>query len=336
MKAKSLVLGLSLLVAALGLWFGRTAWRAHRQIVTLHVRNAPLADVLRQIERQTRTSIRAESNLNARITLNVTDKPLGSVLDRISEQAGAGWSAVRAVYSSRSSLHQLESALGGDGQLEAAGWTKIAPTLVGVRHQVGDAPPDLLGVIPGGGERRIITATEDIDIPAPRGTNAAAAGPAAGSRGTAPMVVRVIRRGGDGDGQPVEEEIWTPEELVLESTLQGKLGAGADERASADAAAAAAAKVGGKWTTYLAFRKSRFDFGFGGVEASMRGARRIQVNPHAGPPGATNLNAMVELGGPSPADLEAAMQRKRNDELGRLTPEQRVQRARERLSSPHP
>jgi hypothetical protein len=54
MKTKYLLLVMGGLLAAGGLWFGRAAWRAHRQLVTLDVRNVPLADVLRKLEGPTK------------------------------------------------------------------------------------------------------------------------------------------------------------------------------------------------------------------------------------------------------------------------------------------
>src|SRR5437870_351631 len=129
MKTKYLLLGAGAVLIAGGLWFGRAAWRVHRQLVTLQVRNAPLAEVLRKIERQTWKKIRAEKSLDARITLNVTDKPLAYVLDLIGEQAGARWTTFHAVYGSSRALRALDAALEGDGNLEPAGWTKLAPVI---------------------------------------------------------------------------------------------------------------------------------------------------------------------------------------------------------------
>ena len=47
------------------------------------MRNVPLADVLRNIEKQTWTKIRAERGTEARITLHVIDLPLTNVRNRI-------------------------------------------------------------------------------------------------------------------------------------------------------------------------------------------------------------------------------------------------------------
>src|SRR5258708_1512931 len=128
MKTKSIFLGLGALVVAARLWFGPGAWRAHHQLVSLNVRNAPLPEVLRKIERQPGKKIRAEKSLDARITLHVVAKPLLYVLDRLAEQAGAHWSTLYAVYDSARALGALDSALSSDGKPEPAGGTKLAPS----------------------------------------------------------------------------------------------------------------------------------------------------------------------------------------------------------------
>src|ERR1700720_1288224 len=108
MKMKYLFVGIAGLLALGGLCFGRMAWRAHQQIVSLDVHNLPLAEVLRKIEWQTWKKIRAEKNLDARIPLHVTDQPLVFVLDWIGEQSGARWSTVYAVYDSARAVNSLD------------------------------------------------------------------------------------------------------------------------------------------------------------------------------------------------------------------------------------
>ena len=100
MKTKLIVFTVIAVSALAGIWLGAGAWRAHKKIVTLHVRNAPLAEVIRQIERQTHETIRFDQKLDAKVTLDVKNKPLTEVLDSVSEQAGARWGKTYAVYSS--------------------------------------------------------------------------------------------------------------------------------------------------------------------------------------------------------------------------------------------
>lgn len=321
MKTKYLMLGIVTLLAAGGLWIGRAAWRAHRQLVSLEVRNAPLAEVLRKIERQTWQKIRAEKSVaNVRVTLHVTDKPLTDVLDRLAEQAGARWSTLHAVYGSTRALNALDSALRGHGKIEPAGWTKMAPNL-----------PDLNE--PGGNETGPrFSAEPNPGAPGPKlrfhhqGPDSASAvggavGPGPGKGGTAGGMM-LVRRGPNGPvifqgGSNGQMEIWSPEELVMESLLRPRLG---DDRAikgiaaTRAAAAETARKVKGRWTTFLAFRKSSMGVGFG---------MRTPARP--------GLSQSESARGKPPSLSEAMHGPNPNERFTRLTPEQRVRRARERL-----
>jgi hypothetical protein len=96
-------------------------------------------------------------------------------------------------------------------------------------------------------------------------------------------------------------EVWSPEELVLESSLTNRLGGEGGKAATAVAAAETARKVKGRWTTYLAFRKSAMGMALGGP-----------------PPGKPGFDPLRQK--PNP-----------NDRFARFTPEQRVQRERERF-----
>jgi hypothetical protein len=267
------VLIIGALLAVLGTWVGRAAWRAHRQIVTIDVHNVPLAEVLQKIERQTWKKIYAEKALDGKITLQVTDKPLAYVLDRVCEQAGARWSTFYAVYRSPDALHKLKAALQYDGELKTAGWAQIAPK----------APSDdpLHG---GPGANRVMPPHE--------------------SEATAPMEHRpgpaMFKKTMDGQvfiqaGGPNGTELWSPEELVIESSWEPSLGGDSPKKASPRTAAETAQRILGKWTTCLALRKSVLGIGF----AAPSGGRNDPL--HRGP----------------------------NDRFARLTPEQRVLQARQ-------
>lgn len=309
MKTKYWVVALGVLLAAGALWAGWRAWRVHRQLVTLDVRNAPLAEVLHQVEQQTGKKTRAEKALDARITLHVTDKPLSYVLNRVAAQAGAHWSTVYAVYGSAGALKALDSALRGDRKLEPAGWTKIAPNPAdfkpggkgepadhfGVNTNANDANGPEVSPIPEGLPPGADPVVENLPpIPPPEVT-----GLGEGQRRSV-MAKRtkagsVVFFGGPGG----ETEMWSPEELVLESALLPRLGGETRVAATAQATAEVARRVKGRWTTFLAFRKSSMGIGFGGM-----------------PPGSPGI-------GPGPHEP--------NERFMTLTPAQRVQRARERL-----
>ena len=288
MKTKHLLITATILVAIGAGWAGRVAWRVHRQRVSLDVRNMPLGEVLRKIEWQTWQSIRAEQALDARITLHVTDVPLKDVLDRIAEQAGAHWSTVYAVYRSGSGRKALETALAGDGKLEAAGWTKLAPKASELAEgRAGGAGPKMF-------PDRNADPSGPVSEPDPQ--MGGGPGPTMGG-------VMMFRRGPNDGGVMFtknpngQTELWSPTELVMQTALCPRLGSDQSPAPTAQAAAEAARKVNAKWTTYLAFRKSIMGVGFVG-------------------PG-------------RPGD---ALRRGPNERFANLTPEQRVERARQRKS----
>ena len=221
MKTKMLVVGMTLVLALGGLWVGRAAWRANRDLVSLDVREMPLAQVLQKIERQTWEDVRAEGALDARITLRVENEPLSEVLDRVSRQAGARWSTIFAVYESEGGIRALESALRGDGHLAPAGWTRLAP-IFPEPLESGEAmpPPDS----------------------------------ARGGRGP----VMMLRRGNmaitAGPGGKVE--VWSPKELVLETRLKERMKESGELAPSAEEAERIAGEVDGDWRVYYALRHS--------------------------------------------------------------------------------
>jgi hypothetical protein len=299
MKMRSTLLMVSLIFLAAGLWAGRAAWRAYRQLVTLDVRNAPLADVLRKVEWQTWKRIRAENAIEARITLHVHNKPLSEVLDRIAEQAGARWTTLYAVYGSTRALKALDATLRSDGKLEPAGWTKIAPATPAFDPPPGPKTGGTFPVGPG---------ADGPDGSGPGGLGPNGPGPGPRMGGT-----MVFRRAGGGptfiQSANGQTEVWSREELIMETPLSSQFGAVQREAVTAQAATEVAREVHGRWTTYLAFRKSSLGFAFDRM-------------PHGPPDGPR---------GPGQPGLFPPPHHDPNDRFARLTPAQRVQRARERL-----
>ena len=103
-------------------------------------------------------------------------------------------------------------------------------------------------------------------------------------------------------------EVWYPEELVVESALAPRLGGSHSEAPTAEVAAQTARKVDGKWTTYLAFSKSSMGVGF-----------MPPPPPAVTKPGRQFGQSRVFGHLPNP-----------NERFENLTPEQRVEQARQR------
>ncbi len=369
MKTKVLVVGSAILaMAAVGTWVGRAIWAKQHGLVTLSVRNAPLSEVIRKLERQTGQKIAVDRKLDGLVTLDIKRKPLPSVLDKISEQCGASWRTVHAVYEAKYALPELESALYGDKKLDEVGWKMIAPGgLDGMKLQLPGGQSLVLGtnvsqnggpvrmVVRRGGDGntpQIVTESGTGELPAGTAVATEDAVALSGTNGPgevkmrkqgAPTVVRLVRKKGDGSGNgTVEEELWTPVEVVLESRLSEQL-KDFSGVPTFEAAQQAAKSVKGNVKTYYAMRKSPLGMGIGagmpGMSFNVGGQGRggmIKSGDIKGQGGSAGTNMIKMAGGmPSTGDLEAAVAQRRADELGKLTPEQRVLRARERQQAKH-
>src|SRR5205085_12165951 len=66
-----------------GSWF---AWRAHRNLVTLDVRDMEVREVVQKISWQTREDIFVHKDVQGKVTLKVRNMPLEQVLRLVGEQ----------------------------------------------------------------------------------------------------------------------------------------------------------------------------------------------------------------------------------------------------------
>ena len=132
-------------------------YEIHREghgLVTLHVVNAPLDEVIRKIEHQSGQAIAWDRRLHGPVTLTVNDMPLGQVLNQLILQTGAYWTVDYAVFDSKSALRKLETALQGEMELRDAGWTNLSCGPLGVEvtiRSVGRAPNGVFGTVVSGG-----------------------------------------------------------------------------------------------------------------------------------------------------------------------------------------
>src|SRR5262245_37608626 len=122
MKKILLISAAVAVVAGLG-WSARAMYRAHKNIVTIDAYNTPLADVVKQLERQTREPILLSKDVQAKVTLSVKNVPLAEALDKVSQAAGINWSRWHAVHDSKRALDKLEAALRNHTKIDDVGWT---------------------------------------------------------------------------------------------------------------------------------------------------------------------------------------------------------------------
>ena len=104
-------------------WCAYAAYRAHRKLVTLNVRNADVRVVARNIEWQTWEKIIVHRDVSGKVTLNVHDMPLNEVLGIISEQTSARWTAIYPLFTTGKSLGTLYKVVAGDVATEKNGWS---------------------------------------------------------------------------------------------------------------------------------------------------------------------------------------------------------------------
>jgi len=381
MNKKFLLIGVTVLAVAGLAWAGRAIYRAKKNIVTIDVYNAPLADVIRQLERQTRETILARGDIQTKVTLKVKNVPLDTALDQLGRQAGVNWSKWHAVHDSSRALDKLETALRNRSKLEDAGWTNLAPQEVAGGPSWEGAPGGPAGGATmtreisgaGGGvsvsgrkpvmikldsgdikdgnvqaairekmkaagmdDATIAKATAamkeqtmDVDVDVQAGPGAHDGSDTSdvivrkgGPNGNAQPRIRMITRSRDGSGK-VFEEIWSPEHLVLEQKLSGKLGDGSYSDPSEIAAREVARKVKGDLTTLYVLSSGPGGFPFAG---------KMMRQIHAGGGGTEGTNGVAGQLPPLP-DLEAVVRRHEAENYTRLTPEQRVQRAREKQAA---
>jgi len=344
-----------------------------------------LAEVVQQIERQTREKVRLDPKLDAKVTLDVKNMPLTNVLDSLAEQANARWGKTYAVYQSDMALRRLESALTGGSSMEEAGWTNLAPQLGKMDLPMpdfagGPGPGKIvvnsregasLGATPvfrdediqkfvqdkikegtnvihnSDGTVRTITATANgpggtrVIKMSPGGTIVEKGGPDDGSR---PQMKNIIVRrtagpggmtttvtDGDGkvrttrtsaDGSIVKEDQWSAECLVMETPLSSRLGDAIPTKASVEAATQAAVKVQGRYATYYALEKPPI-----AGDPSMR--KLVRQSFQIGGTNSPLVNGDIR------SRVEAEAKQRRLEELS-LSPEQQVQRARQKQEAESP
>ena len=382
MSKKYFIIGLAIVFGAGVAWAGRAFYRAHYNLVTLDVYNAPLAEVVKQMAHQTREPILLSDGMQAKVTLKVKNLPLDQALDKLGEVAGASWSKWHAVHDSERSLGKLEAALRTRAKIEDAGWTNIAPRDIpggasweGAPHGMDGAPGGMVTTreITGGGggvsvagrkpvmikldsndvkggdiqaairekmkaagmdEATIAKATAamkeqtmDVDVQAGPGSGAGEVNDGngnviirkGGANGSVQPRIRMVTRTRDGSGN-VMTEVWSPEHVVMEERLRPKLGEKDYHEASETVAREIGEKVKGDVTTLYVLRGAP-----GGFPMAGRMMRKI----HSGAPMGTNASGEV----PPLPDIEAVVKRHEAENYTKLTPEQRVERAREKQAA---
>ena len=124
MKKRIYIWGSVLTVLAL-FWLGGKAWQAHKNLVTLDVRDADVRDVLKKIQWQTWETMVVHKDVKGKVTLNVVKVPLEEVLSIITDQTSVRITAVYPIYSKGSAYVNLRKLARGDVYKNTVGWTNF-------------------------------------------------------------------------------------------------------------------------------------------------------------------------------------------------------------------
>jgi hypothetical protein len=123
MRLNRIIIGL-ILAGAL-LWGSYRMYRAHRNLVTLDVRNMEVRKVVSKIEWQTWERILVNKEVSGLVTLNVHSVPLDEVLNIIGLQTDSRWTALYPIYSSSKSEVAFKKVIRGDLAAEENGWSNL-------------------------------------------------------------------------------------------------------------------------------------------------------------------------------------------------------------------
>jgi hypothetical protein len=120
---RSIFWSVAVLLSLGGGWGGYAVYRAHRNLVTLDVRDVDLRAVVRRLEWQTWENIIVHRDVDGKITMSVRDAPLARVMGILAEQTDSRWTTVYPLYSSRKSLVVLRGMAAGDSGAGTNGWS---------------------------------------------------------------------------------------------------------------------------------------------------------------------------------------------------------------------
>lgn len=125
---KQIFLAATVLAAVVASYATWIAIRAHRDLVTLDVRNMDVRQVVKKIERQTWEDIYVDKSVAGKVSLRVRGVPLDEVLRTIGDQTSSRPLVLYPLYSSRGSFKKLERSLRGEVDPATHGWTNLVST----------------------------------------------------------------------------------------------------------------------------------------------------------------------------------------------------------------
>ena len=125
MSSKKIITYGSALLVLAAIYFGRAAYRAHLNLVTLDVRDMDVREVIKKMEHQTWEVIFVNKAVEGKITMQVEKMPLEEALRLVGSQASALASTIYPLYSTSQSFKALKESLRGEVDPATHGWTNL-------------------------------------------------------------------------------------------------------------------------------------------------------------------------------------------------------------------
>lgn len=127
----------AIIAAAVALWAARHIYRAHADLVTLHVHGMEVRRVISKLEWQTWERILVNNDLSGTVTLNVDNVPLDEVLNIVGLQTNARWTRLYPIYSSGKASVAFKKVVRGDIPMLGSGWTNLQASPFWQRNGMG-------------------------------------------------------------------------------------------------------------------------------------------------------------------------------------------------------
>jgi hypothetical protein len=128
---------MGLVIGAILLWAGYRVYRAHSNLVTLHVHGMEVRKVISKLEWQTWERILVHKDVAGNVTLDVDDVPLDEVLNIVGLQTDARWTRLYPLYSTGKAAVDFKKVVRGDIPAEGSGWTNLQKYAFGSRGMGG-------------------------------------------------------------------------------------------------------------------------------------------------------------------------------------------------------
>ena len=341
-----------LVLAAGLLWLGNTTYRSLWNLASLDVRNAPLSKVVNSLASQTGENIVIDRRLEeSLVTLDIDNLPLRKILELIGQQTGSEAKTFHAVHKSRQALDRLADAIQEGSEWDETDWKKLSAQYLprteslnssknSLRNDSDETPKSLTGPSAQSGSIAQIKLDQDDlqdgDLDQAIREKLRKAGvddseklgkfelppPATGTE-ESPTIKKVVFKRRGLRFSEVQE--YGTDYLMLESRLQPRLEPEKDYSATTETARELARQLDAEHSTVYALLPVSHQNRISTLELSTIVESTITSLTSEDPRGVNFYQTAAEHIGTQFSDT---LQKEKDREMMKLTPEQKVQRLR--------